>query len=686
MSKIILLEHNQVIVNAIKRAINKGIRRIFFTEATGLGKSFVFMRVIDELFKDKRVLYITPRDNIKSDIAKYKEFGYIEHCVDMACFADFNTVKDRHFNYDIYFIDEAHHLFSDIQGRNINYVINKRIKESKDVYAFGMTATPYNTDNKMVGKEFFDVTIEGKDLFEAIDSGLLKPIKFAVAIDDVINTYEKNKELRKEKLYAKKANIDIDKFTVTNMMKEYSYVNHWLLYFSRIEELEKNISYFNKCFPDYKVFILHSKVQNVENVINEFEAYEGKAILASVSMILEGVHLKTVEGVLLYRHVHKYNLFFQIVGRLGIMNRDVSPVFIDVCESYRNVKTPIYDANDDGDSNDDNSKEFFDEGGKAKFKPKYTERELCKKFKNYAYVHPRTRDMVNFSIKARKYLEPTYKYLTYVWNNNKELANQLGISLYKFNKYRNQGLSHEEIIQCVLHPELLKLYKGGSYNGVDWLDAYDLAIKLDMEYYIMHHKLCDKNMSYEEIIDEVKGVVKMGQKVVARFEKVSFKEFKDSWIDAELAYTDDAELETIYDNIKLPQRSTKRSSGYDFFYPGVKPAVLTNGNSKVIPTGIRCVFLEDGYDLSIYPRSGMGFKYRVRLDNTVGIVDNDYFESDNEGHIKIKISYDRRSVECVKINTHDKFAQGIFREFFLAEGDAEIKKKKRDGGMGSTGK
>ena len=113
-------------------------------------------------------------------------------------------------------------------------------------------------------------------------------------------------------------------------------------------------------------------------------------------------------------------------------------------------------------------------------------------------------------------------------------------------------------------------------------------------------------------------------KVVARFEKVSFEEFKNAWVKAARASKDDKYVRLIYDNIKLPQRSTKRSSGYDFFYPGNLSVCIRKGESVLIPTGIRCVFLEDGYDLSIYPRSGMGFKHRMHLDNTVGIIDNKF--------------------------------------------------------------
>lgn len=174
-------------------------------------------------------------------------------------------------------------------------------------------------------------------------------------------------------------------------------------------------------------------------------------------------------------------------------------------------------------------------------------------------------------------------------------------------------------------------------------------------------------------------------KVVARFEKVSFEQFKKDCTNTWVYNVDEKYLKLIYNNIRLPQRSTKRSSGYDFFYPGISSVRIKKGESVLIPTGIRCVFLEDGYDLSIYPRSGMGFKHRLHLDNTVGIIDNDYFEADNEGHIMIKLSCDSRHDEYMMIQPGDKFAQGIIREFFLAEGDSEVDKQNRDGGIGSTG-
>ena len=100
-----------------------------------------------------------------------------------------------------------------------------------------------------------------------------------------------------------------------------------------------------------------------------------------------------------------------------------------------------------------------------------------------------------------------------------------------------------------------------------------------------------------------------------------------------------------------------------------------------IPTGIRVEMLSD-WVLKIYPRSGLGFNYRLGLDNTVGIIDSDYFYSDNEGHIMIKITNNSNEGKFLKLNAGDRFAQGIFLEYGVTVDDNAD--GVRNGGFGST--
>ena len=121
----------------------------------------------------------------------------------------------------------------------------------------------------------------------------------------------------------------------------------------------------------------------------------------------------------------------------------------------------------------------------------------------------------------------------------------------------------------------------------------------------------------------------MHMRRIAKFHKVSKEQFQKDWIDT---FGESGEQggtpEDIYQEIKLPRRATAGSAGYDFFAP--VDVTLKPGETIKIPTGIR-VEMEQEWVLKCYPRSGLGFKYRLQLNNTVGIIDSDYFYSDNEG-------------------------------------------------------
>ena len=152
---------------------------------------------------------------------------------------------------------------------------------------------------------------------------------------------------------------------------------------------------------------------------------------------------------------------------------------------------------------------------------------------------------------------------------------------------------------------------------------------------------------------------------LAKFEKVSYEIFKEN-----------GTLET-YNGIKLPKRATAKSAGYDFF----APTALTVAPSETVTvaTGVRAL-MPDDWCLMIFPRSGLGFKYKLRLNNTVGIIDADYSDSDNQGHIFIRMT--NESDKPLEIPQGSAFAQGIFTHYLLTEDDDTT--TTRNGGLGST--
>lgn len=162
-------------------------------------------------------------------------------------------------------------------------------------------------------------------------------------------------------------------------------------------------------------------------------------------------------------------------------------------------------------------------------------------------------------------------------------------------------------------------------------------------------------------------------KKIAKFEKVSLEQFGDAW--------NGEDFVSVYEQIKLPKRATTGSAGYDFYAP--EEFSLAPGETTKIPTGIRAK-IDEGWVLKIYPRSGLGFKFRLQLDNTVGIIDSDYYNSGNEGHIMIKITNNSLEGKTVTVEKGTAFAQGIFLEYGITVDDDTD--GIRDGGFGSTTK
>lgn len=162
------------------------------------------------------------------------------------------------------------------------------------------------------------------------------------------------------------------------------------------------------------------------------------------------------------------------------------------------------------------------------------------------------------------------------------------------------------------------------------------------------------------------------------FDKVSYRQFEEDY-KTTFPQSTSVQIQNIYNEIKLPKRATKGSAGYDFFSP--INVILPPKQTIKIPTGI-CVEIQEGWVLTLHPRSSLGFKYRLQLDNTTGIIDADYVHSDNEGHIFVKLTNDTMEGKSVQMVAGEAMVQGIFLPFGICEDDDVS--TQRNGGFGST--
>lgn len=216
-------------------------------------------------------------------------------------------------------------------------------------------------------------------------------------------------------------------------------------------------------------------------------------------------------------------------------------------------------------------------------------------------------------------------------------------------------------------------------------------------------KLHKIKISETGIITKPANITDLSNKSKIFFSKVPFTSFKK---DFENLYgeQDPAFLSVVYDKIELPKRSTKYSAGYDISVPF--SFSIKKGRSIVIPTGIRCK-MDDKIVMLLFPRSGMGFKNRLGLANTIGVVDADYYNADNYGHIMVKLVYNgdkyteslflnssttsettskknKKFKRILTIDANQAFAQAVFTPYFYDRKESIEDIDIRKGGFGST--
>ena len=138
----------------------------------------------------------------------------------------------------------------------------------------------------------------------------------------------------------------------------------------------------------------------------------------------------------------------------------------------------------------------------------------------------------------------------------------------------------------------------------------------------------------------------------------------------------------ITEGIKLPERSTLDSAGYDFF--AIEDVILPAKKLTRVMTGVKCELMPNQV-LILANRSSNPSKKGLVLINGIGVIDADYYGNpDNDGEMGFEFYniFD----EDVVIKKGERLGQGIIMKFDKTEDDyVSNPYKTRVGGFGSTG-
>ena len=328
-SSVKLYPHNQTVYNSVVETLKSGCNNILVTQGMGVGKSFIFMALAEQHFSDKRILYVVPKTTIERNLRKYDAFEDLDHHVDFATYASFTNdekILETYDLYDVIVIDEAHHLGSEVFGKNLQLLL-QLVKDDKKKTLIGMTATPVRDTDGVDVASFFDTQVHGLSTIEAIQKGLMPQVEYLVCSTDV--TKEEKQKFR-QILDLSESETLLGNIIAENEKKK------WLVYFSSIKDAMDGFETLKNLFPNHRIITITSNTNNSQDEIDRIQEGENVVII-SVDMLLEGIHLPEMQGVLLFRRVHSLTVFTQIFGRITSIGATEPPLFVDCTDTAQRM-------------------------------------------------------------------------------------------------------------------------------------------------------------------------------------------------------------------------------------------------------------------------------------------------------------------------------------------------------------
>ena len=345
MSEIKLFPHNEEAVEDMIDGLSES-NFAFMERATGTGKSMILIKLMDELMRNKRVLFVTLHDAmfnqfLKRDMPSCGTSKEDYEALDCILYHSIpkHDANWYYNNYDFFIFDEAQHCGAPKWGEVIGE-LSELVKVSKDKKMIGATATRTRyLDNYIdVCREYFDNNlVSNLGLPEAILRELL-PTPYYINLNHSSEELIKNIRLKIRRV-KREENIDLSpleeeirkisegekEISVNELLKTHQVQpgEKYVVFCSNIDDIEikKELvkDWFDGIAP-VKHYSVHSHQPNSMNQgqINAFEDdndSEHVKIMFAVDMFNEGLHIRGVDGIIMTRNTSSPILYLQQLGR-----------------------------------------------------------------------------------------------------------------------------------------------------------------------------------------------------------------------------------------------------------------------------------------------------------------------------------------------------------------------------------
>lgn len=348
-----LYSHNELSYTKVKDVLSRSTN-VLIVQATGTGKSFITMKLLQDDFVDLKILYIVPSMTIRDNLRLYND--WVE---DNITFMTYHKLSKQDINYiinsyDVFVIDEVHHAGSRVWSKPV-----KSLLESSKI-CIGLTATPIRSTDKIDISDllFKDCTVYGPDIKQAIEKSIWSSFDYIATVNSIeeelveaqkkLDNLPDSRDIYDLKVKSLGFNLsDLGAYEIGVIVQKYIKRNYnkWLIFCSNNYQLSSIDEDILTWFGNPAILKVNSSMskKKVTDAISKFNYWseDRPVILASINVLNEGVHISGVDGVIMLRHTESYGLYLQQLGRGLTTNKDKHPVFIDTADNIFNLRSNI---------------------------------------------------------------------------------------------------------------------------------------------------------------------------------------------------------------------------------------------------------------------------------------------------------------------------------------------------------
>ena len=354
-----LFEHNKIAYEASIEMLSR-TGKAAIIHPTGTGKSFIGFKLCED-FPDKTICWLSPSEYIfqtQLENLKKTSKGFVPENISFYTYAKLmNLVQDemKEICPDYIILDEFHRCGAAMWGQGVKRLL--KLFPNVPILGLSATAIRYLDNQRDMSDEIFDGNVASTiTLGEALVRGVLTPPKYITALYSYKKDFEKyqhrvinvkNKNIRnKSSDYLEALRRAIEKADGLDVVfqKHITDISGRYIVFcankNHLDEMVNHVSdWFGKIDLNPEIYIAYSEDPETSSAFAAFKASQSNhlKLLFCIDMLNEGIHVKDVSGVILFRPTVSPIVFKQQIGRALCSGDKKGSVIFDIVDNISNL-------------------------------------------------------------------------------------------------------------------------------------------------------------------------------------------------------------------------------------------------------------------------------------------------------------------------------------------------------------